>query len=114
MRKCSLCSAHDRPELNGEKCTCSRQGECLGHSEDCRSIEHFVKKDIRFGELTKHLQAKGWTSRGLWQGKQALQRLLCTPCIRSQAEIDEIDKYRRKLAEAAEPQEQNMYHILCG
>lgn len=117
MRSCSLCHAPDRPELNEEaRCNCDG-GDILGHTNDCQRIEHRVLLDIRphVGPITKKLIAKGWKERPRgFNGKPALERLICIQCVRRQDDIDEMVRFRQRKIDEFDPNKtETMYQILC-
>lgn len=114
MRACSLCGAKDYPQILSDQCTCGNQGD---HATDCSAVQHFVVKDIRRheGPVTQAMQRKGWTELGIFQGKKAIQRLLCRTCVRKQDDVIEIEAYKRKVGkELEEGSDMDMYQILCN
>lgn len=118
MRNCSLCHIEDRPQFTTELCNC-KGGDVLGHNPECKSLEHLVRRVYQFVPkdfmLTPAYAAKGWRVKGIFQGKQAIERFLCRPCIVAAEEILEIDRYRKKVAEEVEGQpEMSMYQVLCS
>lgn len=91
----------------------------LGHSAECRSLEHLVRRVYQFVKkdymLTPAMAAKGWSIKGLFQGKQTIERFLCRPCIVAAEEVAEIDRYRKKIADEVEGKpEMSMYQVLCS
>jgi len=114
MRCCSLCGAKDYPQVFPDQCS----RNCGTHHVDgCTAIQHFVAKDIKqhVGPIATAMQRKGWAALGIFQGKQAIQRLLCRTCIRKQDEVIEIDAYKKKCGkEAEEGTDMGMYQILCN
>lgn len=117
MRCCSLCDAKDYPLILPDYCNCKGGDDIAGHAQGCRAIQHFVAKDIKEhkGPIPLAMKRKGWTELGIFQGKQAIQRLLCRKCIRQQDEVIEIDAYKAKCGrEAEEGTDMDMYQILCN
>jgi len=114
MRNCALCNAPDSLYIEIDLCNCRGESE---HSEGCAAVQHFVVCEIRHhqGIVSRAMQAQGWEIRGTFQGKQAIQRLSCRNCIRKQAEIVEIDAYRRRKGIEAEGEsEMTVYQVLCN
>jgi hypothetical protein len=117
VRACSLCNAQDHPLILPDYCNCQGGNDLAGHATGCKSIEHFVTRDIREhkGPVPLAMKRKGWAELGIFQGKQAIQRLLCRTCIRKQDDVIEIEAYKLKMGkELEEGTDMDMYHILCN
>ncbi len=77
-----------------------------------RKVIQFVHKDF---VLTPALAAKGWRIKGIFQGQQAIERFLCRPCIMAAEEVEEVKRFRDKIAKEAEiGNVMNMYQVLCS
>lgn len=93
------------------RCACGAEDRELG-------TEHYVKPLIKFlgskDALTPQLKAKGWEYR-FFQGRHAMSRLACVPCIRLDKEADAMMRhYKSAAAKAEHRDEENFYAVLCS
>ena len=117
MRNCSLCQAIDHPIILEDMCNCQGGEDLAGHATGCKAIQHFVTRNIKAhsGPIPSLMKRHGWKELGNFQGKPAIERLLCRTCIRKQDEVIEIDAYKKKCGkEAEEGTDMGMYQILCN
>ncbi len=120
VRSCSLCKAQDRPIILEDMCNCKGGDDLAGHATACRAIQHFVTRDIQTytgkeKPLTLDQKRKGWKATGVFQGKQANERLICRDCIRRQEDVSELAAFYKKCGEEAQSdREMNFYEILCN
>ncbi len=117
MRQCLKCRVEDKPIIDPDSCNCTGGEGAYGHASSCAGITHYVAKHIKFRgpEFTKAMSRDGWTDLGLFQGKAAMYKLLCRPCIRKVEEVTEIDAYRKKKGiELEQGTQMGMYNVLCS
>jgi hypothetical protein len=114
MRACFQCKREDRPVQTLRDCNCGQNP----HDPECDSIEHWVKPEIRFlkreVDYTARDKAQGWTYK-LFQGRPAMERFSCIPCIRQADETARRVKHVKDLAKKAESGSNlNIYQILTS
>ena len=104
MRVCSQCQQPDRELPGGEE------------------PEHFVKPEIRWvadgmsPREKRRMEAAGWTLR-VFQGRNAMERMMCVDCLRTNEERDKIWEGLRRDAKKLERQPAaafgGYYQMLC-
>lgn len=98
MRKCCRCGAEDR--------------EVAAPGEE---PEHFVVPELRWlaGPMSKANEQRGWQFK-MWQGKPAMVRSVCRPCLNAQALEERIWRELRSNARKLEDgSEERYYQDLC-
>lgn len=103
-RRCSICNVADAP---------------IRHvTLDSTWIDdHSVTVELRWlkkAEISPADKSRGWTLlSGGFQGKPALQRFICRPCLNSQS-IVRKDFEKKAASELRKVNEQGYYSVLCG
>ncbi len=107
-RKCSSCGVVDQAyPLEGEY---TAAGE--------KVVEHLVVPEIRWikseASITRHQKSKGWSYK-LHQGRPAMVRMSCRPCIRENA-IMQLDVERKKAQDRGHggKNHESWYQDVCG
>lgn len=96
------------------------QGEVDAHGR--QKVEHYVTIDLRFiksapsefeakKKITPYLASRGWKYK-LFQGRHAMERLICRPCLR-ETSIMERD-WERKAHGDRGSKLLEFYGALCG
>jgi len=106
QRKCSACGADDVIHR--------REGHYEANAEPVE--EHLVTIDIRFlktpAEFTPRNRAKGWTLFK-FQGRDAMKRFICLPCLLGQREMQREQKRKRE-AELNQTHGDSYWLAVCG
>lgn len=96
------------------------QGEVDAHGR--QKVDHYVTIDLRFiksaqsdfeakKKITPYLASRGWKYK-LFQGRHAMERLICRPCLR-ETSIMERD-WERKAHGDRGSKLSGFYGALCG
>lgn len=99
MKTCCQCGAHDRLLPDGT---------------------HYVRPEIHFlkdvEQITARQQRHGWFPRAIFQGRQCIERNICTDCLNSNYIRAQLNSEQQSKANALERQqtgEQNFYLMLA-
>lgn len=102
MRKCCQCGRddHEIPTPDG--------------------VQHFVVPEIRYikdiEELTPRLMRLGWRGRAAFQGREAIERMICVECLNANDLRDRVWGQMREDARRLEKKstsDEEYYAVLC-
>lgn len=110
-RKCANCGIAD--------CASPIEGEFDERGN--QKIEHLVTVELRYlkvnteaeakKRITAYLKGKGWRYR-LHQGKHAMERFVCRPCLRALAVMER--DWARKADQDNSKNKESYYGLLCN
>lgn len=89
----------------------------LAHEEGGTRVEHSVTIELRYlkkrDDYTPRLQAQGWKPR-IHQGREAMERFMCRPCIAGHEEMDKEFRQKRATELRSNQQRDTYYTAVCG
>lgn len=99
LRKCR-CGAEDHAQPSGDLCNCQGGDVLNGHTAACRSVEHYVAKEIlpvrNLADFeAQQLKRKGYTYSEDYQRPHGF-RFTCRGCLRKSEEIAAIQRDLQK------------------
>ena len=109
IRRCAVCDVQDEPMRHVAP-------DFTGLDGATWIDDHTVTVELRWlkkAELNPQDAARGWKLYpGLFQGKPAMQRFICRPCLNSQA-IVRKDFEKKAASELRKVNDQSFYMVLC-
>ena len=104
VRECSVCHVPDAPTRHVDL-----DSEWIDDHSVTVELRWLKKKD----EVSPQDKARGWKLyQGLFQGKPAMQRFICRPCLNSQT-IVRKDFEKKAASELRKVNDQGFYAVLC-
>jgi hypothetical protein len=80
-------------------------------------FEHLVTIELRYlkkpEDCTSYLKARGWSFR-VHQGRPAMQRFICRPCMNAHAIMEKEFKLKRSRELGSNSNHDTYYTALCG